>query len=90
MLVSILWSGLRRIKDPQKNFQATENRSSIALNDSATFIRDIAEITSTGATGDSIKATREKGEKMPRCVTDYLVGLVEDLERREWRYDLKK
>ena len=62
----------------------------IALSDFATVIWDIAEITSTGATGDSTKATQEKGEKMLRCVTDYLVGLVEELERRGWKYDLKK
>ena len=62
----------------------------IALSDFATVIWDIAEITSTGATGDSTKATQEKGEKMLQCVTDYLVGLVEELERRGWKYDLKK
>ena len=62
----------------------------IALSDFATVVWDIGEITATGATGDPTKASQEKGEKMLRCVEDYLVGLIEELERRGWRYDLKK
>ncbi len=62
----------------------------IALSDFATIIWDIAELTSTGATGDSTKATQEKGEKMIKCVTDYVVDLIGELEKREWKYDLKK
>jgi creatinine amidohydrolase len=62
----------------------------ITLSDFATIIWDIGEITATGATGDSTKATHEKGEKMLRCVTDYLVGLIGELEKRNWNYDLKK
>jgi creatinine amidohydrolase len=62
----------------------------IALSEFATIIWDIKEITTTGATGDSTKATEEKGRKMLQCVIDYVVDLVDELEKREWKYDYKK
>lgn len=59
----------------------------IALGEFATVIWDIEEITRTGATGDPTKATLEKGQRMLRCITDFVVDLVQDLERRNWNYD---
>ncbi|NLJ78076.1 MAG: creatininase family protein, partial [Tissierellia bacterium] len=30
------------------------------------------------------------GEKMLDCVTDYLVELIEELEKSDWNYDYRK
>ena len=62
----------------------------IELSQFSTIIWDIKEVTSTGATGDSTKATREKGEKMLDCVTDYIVDLIRELEKKHWNYDYRK
>lgn len=62
----------------------------IELGEFATIIWDIKEVTSTGATGDSTKATMEKGEKMIECVTNYIVELIRELEKRDWKYDYRK
>lgn len=62
----------------------------IELSEFSTIIWDIKEVTSTGATGDSTKATLEKGQKMLDCVSEYVVDLVKKLENREWKYDYRK
>ena len=61
----------------------------IELGEFATIIWDIKEVTSTGATGDSTKATREKGEKMLSCDTSYIVDLIKELEKKDWNYDYR-
>ena len=55
-----------------------------------TMIWDIEEITETGATGDSTKASQEKGEKMLDIVVDYVVQVIKELEENNWRYDYRK
>jgi|SRR5699024_3285469 len=62
----------------------------IQLSEHASVIFDITEITKTGAIGDPTKATKEKGEKMFSIVVDYLVNLIQTLEKTAWKYDLKK
>ncbi|WP_169940597.1 creatininase family protein [Campylobacter sp. RM15925] len=62
----------------------------IDMGEFATIIWDIKEISQTGATGDNTKATLEKGQKMLDCVTDYVVDLIKNLEKREWKYDHRK
>ncbi len=62
----------------------------INLSKHASVIFDIKEITRTGAIGDPTKATVEKGEKMLDIVVDYLVGLITELEKTEWKYDYRK
>lgn len=62
----------------------------IRLGKHASVIFDITEITTTGAIGDPTKATKEKGEKMLNIVVDYLVELIKDLEKSDWKYDYKK
>lgn len=62
----------------------------ISLSEFSSVIFDINEITETGAIGDPTKATVEKGEKMLTIVTDYVVNLIEELEKTNWKYDLKK
>lgn len=62
----------------------------IKLSEHATIIWDIEEVTTTGATGDSTKATKEKGEKMLNCVANYIVELVKELEKNDWNYDYRK
>lgn len=61
----------------------------IRLSEFSTIVWDIKEITETGATGDPTKASKEKGQKMLQVVTDYLVGLIQQLEMNDWKYDLK-
>jgi creatinine amidohydrolase len=53
------------------------------------FIVEIQEISKTGATGDPTKASKVKGEKMLQALVDYLVSVLETLNKRDWRYDLK-
>ncbi|MFW5996102.1 MAG: creatininase family protein [Halanaerobiaceae bacterium] len=55
-----------------------------------TIIWDIKEITKTGATGDSTKASLEKGEKMLDIVVNYVVEVIKDLEENNWNYENKK
>lgn len=62
----------------------------IRLCEYSTIIWNISEITKTGATGDSTKATLQKGEKMLRVVIDYLVKLILEMESNNWNYDNKK
>lgn len=62
----------------------------IEMGEFSTIIWDIKEISQTGATGDNTKATLEKGEKMLDCVVDYVVDLIKNLEKREWKYDHRK
>lgn len=52
-----------------------------------TMIWDIKEITETGATGDSTKASQKKGEKMLDVVVDYVVDVINDLDDDDWKYD---
>lgn len=54
------------------------------------YVWDIADISSTGATGDPTVATLEKGEKMVAVLVDYLVVLIEELNLQHWEYDLHK
>lgn len=61
----------------------------IRLSKHASIIFDIQEITTTGAIGDPTKATVEKGEKMLTIVVDYLVDLIKELEKSDWRYDYR-
>lgn len=65
-------------------------RDVIRLSEFSTIIWDISEITKTGATGDSTKATLKKGERMLRVVIDYLVELILGMESNNWNYDNKK
>lgn len=62
----------------------------IALSKGITVISDIAELTATGATGDSTKASREKGEKMMGIIVDYITKLIKRLDETDWMYDYKK
>ena len=62
----------------------------IGFGEFSTIIWDIKEVTETGATGDSTKASLEKGQKMLDCVTDYVVEIVEKLEKMGWKYDHRK
>jgi len=62
----------------------------IRLSTHASIIFDIEELTKTGAIGDPTKATVEKGEKMLIIVVDYLVELITDLEKTDWKYDYRK
>jgi len=62
----------------------------IRLGRFSTIIWDIKEITKTGATGDSTKASMEKGKKMLQIVTDYVVELIQEMEKNNWNYDLRK
>lgn len=48
------------------------------------------EITTTGTTGDSTKATKEKGEKILACVTEYVVNLIKEMEKDNRCYDYRK
>lgn len=65
-------------------------QDTIKFGEFSTIIWDIKEITETGATGDSTKATMEKGEKMLNIVADFVVDLIKQMEENDWSYDLKK
>ena len=62
----------------------------IKLSEHSSVIFDITEITTTGAIGDPTRATKEKGEKMLSIVVDYLVDLIQTLEKNDWKYDYKE
>ncbi|MCJ7624053.1 MAG: creatininase family protein [Anaerolineaceae bacterium] len=44
------------------------------------------ELTNTGASGDPTKATREKGLKMREVLIDTVVGILTDLDKKDWDY----
>ena len=45
-----------------------------------------SELTNTGATGDPTKGTRAKGLKMREVLVDTVVGLLTDLDQKNWDY----
>jgi creatinine amidohydrolase len=47
---------------------------------------DFAEITNTAATGDSTKASAEKGEKMTNALVESIVLSINELDARDWDY----
>ncbi len=53
-------------------------------------IWDISEVTATGSTGDSTSATQEKGKKLLDGFVNYLIELIEKLDKNNWNYDFKK
>jgi len=44
------------------------------------------ELTTTGATGDPTRATREKGRKMREAIVEAMVKVLTDLDRTGWEY----
>ena len=44
------------------------------------------ELTNTGASGDPTKASPEKGQKMRRILVDTVVGILTDLDKKDWEY----
>lgn len=53
-------------------------------------IWDISEVSKTGTTGDSIHATKEKGEILLEEFTSYIIGIIKKLDKSNWKYDNKK
>ena len=48
-----------------------------------------SEITPCGATGDPIKGTPEKGEKMFKALVDCVVKFIREMEKAGWKYGEK-
>lgn len=44
------------------------------------------ELTNTGASGDPTKGSREKGLKMRAALVDTVVGILRDLDAKDWDY----
>jgi len=46
------------------------------------------ELTSTGASGDPTKGTKEKGEKMKEVLVKAVVDFIKKMDAADWKYDL--
>ena len=46
------------------------------------------ELTSTGASGDPTKGTKEKGEKMKEVLVKSVVDFIKKMDAMDWKYDL--
>jgi creatinine amidohydrolase len=44
------------------------------------------ELTNTGATGDPTKGTAEKGQKIRETIVNTVVGILKDLDEKDWDY----
>lgn len=49
---------------------------------------NIDELTKTGATGASKKATTKKGKVITQILEDLLVSFIENMEKKEWKYGI--
>lgn len=49
---------------------------------------NIDELTKTGATGASKKATTKKGKVITQILEDLLVSFIENMEKTEWKYGI--
>jgi creatinine amidohydrolase len=53
------------------------------------LLSSIPEMSKTGATGDPVPATREKGELVVKALADYLVAFLKEMDATGWNFARK-
>ncbi|HID86340.1 MAG TPA: creatininase family protein [Anaerolineae bacterium] len=48
------------------------------------------ELTPYGASGDPTKATAEKGRKVVEALVDHIMGFIQQMDAKDWKYDLSE